>query len=89
MGTDVGDVGTDVDDVGTDVDEVGTQTCVWRQGRTLHPLLMWELEAELSSQPPALVVWSSLAPSGGTSHRAVGGGRGGAEEGVRMYSVKK
>ena len=68
-------MGTDVDDVGTDVDDVGTQTCVFRQGRTLHPLL-WELEAELSSHPPALVVWSSLAPPGGTLHRADWRGRG-------------
>ena len=74
-------MGTDVGDVGTDVDDVGTQTCVWRQGRALHPLLMWELEAEVSSHPPALVVWSSLAPPGGTSHRAGWGWRRGAEEG--------
>ena len=68
MGTDVGDVGTDVGDVGTDVDDVGTQTSVLLQGRTLHALLMWELEAEVSCHPPALVVLSSLAPPGGTSH---------------------
>ena len=80
-------MGIDVGDVGTDVDEFGTQTCVWRQGRALHPLLMWELEAELSSHPPALVVWSSLAPPVGTLHMADCGGRGGG--GVEMYSVKK
>ena len=73
-------MGTDIGDVGTDVDDVGTQTCVWRQGRTLHPLLMWELEAEVSSHPPDLVVLS-LAPPGGTSHRAGGVWRRGAEEG--------
>ena len=84
MGSDVDDVGTDVGDVGTDVDGVGTQTCVWRQGRTLHPLLMWELEAEVSSHPSALVVLSSLAPPGGTSHRADGG-----EGAVKMYSIKR
>ena len=81
MGTDVGDVGIDVGDVGTDVDDVGTQTCVLRQGRTLHPLLMWELEAEVSSHPPDLVVLSSLAPPGGTSHRAGEGGKWAEEEG--------
>ena len=61
-------MGTDVDDVATDVDDVGTQTSVLRQGRALHPLLMWELEAEVSCHPPALVVLSSLAPPGGMSH---------------------
>ena len=59
---------TDVDDVGSDVDDVGTQTSVLLQGRALHPLLMWELEAEVSCHPPALVVLSSLTPPGGTSH---------------------
>ena len=68
MGTDVGDVSTDVDDVDIDIDNVGTQTSVLLQGRALHPLLMWELEAEVSCHPPALVVLPSLAPPGGTSH---------------------
>ena len=92
MGIDVGDVGTDVDDVGTDVDDVGMQTCVWRQGRTLQPLLMWELEAKVSSHPPDLVVLSSLAPPGGTSHRADGGGGvggGGVGEGGQNVFNKK
>ena len=81
-------MGTDVGDVGTDVDDVGTQTCVWRQDRALHPLLMLELEAVVSSHPPSLVVWSSLAPPGGTSHRAgLGVVEGSGGGGVKMYSM--